>query len=65
MRRAALFDDDARHDPTARLTMDWVTFERLACGRVDPALCIAAGEVRIDGDVDLGRRVVAEMNYMF
>ena len=28
----------------------WVTFERLACGRVDPALCVEANEVRIDGD---------------
>ena len=62
--RAGLFDD-VPADPTARLTMSWVTFERLACGRVQPALCIDAHEVRIDGDVDLGRRVVAEMNYMF
>ena len=45
--------------------MSWVTFERLACGRVSPALCVEAGEVRIHGDVDLGNRVVAEMNYMF
>jgi uncharacterized protein (TIGR03083 family) len=51
--------------PTARLTMDSVCFERVACGRVDPNLAIEAGEVRLDGDVDLGRHVAAEMNYMF
>lgn len=62
--RAGLFDEIPA-DPTARLTMSWVTFERLACGRVQPALCIDAHEVRFDGDADLGRRVVAEMNYMF
>jgi uncharacterized protein (TIGR03083 family) len=62
--RAALADAIPA-DPTVRLTMSWVTFERLACGRVHPALCVEAGEVRIHGDVDLGHRVVAEMNYMF
>ena len=51
--------------PTVRLTMDWVCFERVACGRVDPNLALEAGEVRIAGDVDLGRHVAAEMNYMF
>ena len=63
-RRAALFDEIPA-DPTVRLTLDWVTFERLACGRVDPMLCVEANEVRIDGDHDLGRRIVSEMNYMF
>jgi uncharacterized protein (TIGR03083 family) len=62
--RAAGFDEIPA-DPTVRLTLGWITFERLACGRVDPRLCLAAGEVRIDGDADLGRRVVAELNYMF
>ncbi|MEX1007382.1 MAG: maleylpyruvate isomerase family mycothiol-dependent enzyme [Acidimicrobiia bacterium] len=63
-RRAARLDAVPDH-PTARLTMDSVTFERVACGRVDPALTLAAGEVQIDGDDELGRRVVGEMNYMF
>ena len=62
--RAGLFDEIPA-DPTTRLTMSWVTFERLACGRVSPALCIDAHEVKIEGDADLGRRVVSEMNYMF
>ena len=63
-RRASRVDAVAG-TPTTRLRMDSVTFERLACGRVDPALTLAAGEVQIEGDDELGRRVVAEMNYMF
>jgi uncharacterized protein (TIGR03083 family) len=63
-RRAARLEASPEQ-ATARLTMDCVTFERLACGRVEPALTVAAGEVRIEGDSDLGRRVVGEMNYMF
>jgi uncharacterized protein (TIGR03083 family) len=57
--------DSAPADPTVRLAMSGVTFERLACGRVDPAVTLDANEVQIEGDHDLGRRVVAEMNYMF
>jgi uncharacterized protein (TIGR03083 family) len=52
-------------DPTVRLTMSGVTFERIACGRVDPLLALAVHEVTVEGDQDLGRRVVGEMNYMF
>jgi hypothetical protein len=52
-------------DPTVRLTMSGVTFERLACGRVDPAAALHAHDVQVEGDDDLGRRVVVEMNYMF
>jgi uncharacterized protein (TIGR03083 family) len=51
--------------PDVRLAMDSVIYERLACGRVAPLLAVDAGEVRITGDVELGRRVVSEMNYMF
>jgi hypothetical protein len=63
-RRASLFDEIPA-DPTVRLTLDWVTFKRLACGRVDPVLSVEANEVQIQGDHDLGRRIVSEMNYMF
>ncbi|HXY91185.1 MAG TPA: maleylpyruvate isomerase family mycothiol-dependent enzyme [Acidimicrobiia bacterium] len=52
-------------EPTVRLTMDGVTFERVACGRVAPRAALAAHEVRIDGDAALGRRVLDEMNYLF
>jgi uncharacterized protein (TIGR03083 family) len=57
--------DPAPADPTAFLGMSSVTFERLACGRIDPDAALAAGDVRLDGDTGLGRRIVAEMNYMF
>jgi uncharacterized protein (TIGR03083 family) len=56
---------DSAPDRTVRLAMSSVTFERLACGRVDPAVMLDADEVQIEGDRELGRRVVAEMNYMF
>jgi len=57
--------ETAPPDPTVRLTLSGVTFERLACGRVDPAAALQAHDVQVEGDDDLGRRVVAEMNYMF
>jgi uncharacterized protein (TIGR03083 family) len=63
-RRAKLLDA-VPAQPTVRLTTDSVCFERVACGRVDPNLALEASEVRVDGDVDLGRQIVAEMNYMF
>ena len=55
----------APDDPTVRLTMSTITFERLGCGRVDPDAVLAGGDVAFDGDEALGRRIVAEMNYMF
>jgi uncharacterized protein (TIGR03083 family) len=57
--------DPVPADPTTHLSMSSVTFERLACGRAAADAAIRAGDVRFDGDLDLGRRVVAEMNYMF
>jgi uncharacterized protein (TIGR03083 family) len=57
--------EPAPDDPAVRLTMSTVTFERLGCGRVDPDAVLDAGEVTVTGDQELGRRIVAEMNYMF
>jgi uncharacterized protein (TIGR03083 family) len=51
--------------PTVRLTMSAATFERLGSGRIDGDACVAAGDVLIDGDEALGRRIVAAMNYLF
>ncbi len=51
--------------PTVTLAMSTITFERLACGRIDPDASLAAGDVVVTGDVDLGARIVAAMNYMF
>lgn len=63
--RRAARTDEIPADPTVRLTMSTVTFERLACGRIAPEPVLGAGEVQFDGDDALGRSVVTEMNYMF
>lgn len=49
-------------DPTVTLTMDLAAFNRLGCGRGDPAEIVA--EVTIAGDEDLGRRIVEQMTFM-
>jgi putative sterol carrier protein len=51
-------------EPTVTLTMDQEAFWRLGFGRVEPARVIATGEVRIDGDVALGHRVLDSMAFM-
>jgi uncharacterized protein (TIGR03083 family) len=48
--------------PDVRLEMDLETFNRLCCGRGDPA--DVGRDVKIEGDEDLGRRVVDQMNFM-
>lgn len=61
----ARLTDRIPDQPTTTLTMSTITFERLGFGRVDPEAALAAGDVTIDGDGDLGNRVVGAMNYMF
>lgn len=51
--------------PTVRITTDGETYAQLACGRGDPAAARAAGSVRIEGDDELGARVVDELNFLF
>jgi uncharacterized protein (TIGR03083 family) len=53
---------DAPADPDVRLSMDLETFNRLCCGR-GPVDDVASG-VKIEGDADLGRRIVQNMNFM-
>lgn len=62
--RARLLDADPGQ-VSVRLTLDGETYARLACGRLDPAACVAAGSVAFEGDADLGRRVVEELNFLF
>lgn len=50
--------------PTVVLTMDQETFWRLGFGRVDPARVLASGQVRVDGDVAVGNRVLESMAFM-
>lgn len=50
--------------PTATLQMDQESFWRLGFGRVEPTRLLGTGEVRIEGDVALGHRVLDSMAFM-
>ena len=60
-KRANLLDD-VPADPDVRLETDLETFNRLCCGRGDPAEL--AKNVKIEGDEALGRSVLASQNFM-
>lgn len=53
--------DEAPANPTVRITMAGDAYARLACGRADPATV----PVTLDGDADLGRRILAALNFLF
>ena len=57
--------DAAPTDPTVTLRMSTETYARLGCGRLDPAVTAANGDVSFEGDAALGQRVVDQMNYLF
>jgi hypothetical protein len=61
-RKRATRLETAPADPTVKLSMDLETFNRLCCGRGDPAAL--TGGVKVEGDDDLGRRVIENMNFM-
>lgn len=48
-----------------RLVMDLQTFTCLSCGRWDPERTLRVGLVEIEGDRELGTRVVTAMNVLF
>lgn len=58
----AVFDDGAPASPLATVSMDSDTFVALAMGR--HGADELAGSIRIEGDEDLGRRVVSQFNMM-
>jgi uncharacterized protein (TIGR03083 family) len=60
-KRANLLDTTPR-DPGVTLSMDLETFNRLCCGRGDVAE-LAQG-VKIEGDEELGHRIVDQANFM-
>jgi len=62
--RASLVPLRPAEAPTVTLTMDQEAFWRLGFGRVEPARVLATGEVRIEGDVALGHRVLESMAFM-
>ena len=59
--RAAVVPD-VPPSPTVELTMPFVTFVALAGGRIDAAQGVAEGAT-VDGDADLGGRVLASMAF--
>jgi uncharacterized protein (TIGR03083 family) len=57
--------DDAPSDAQTRIVTDTETLGRLGVGRVDPAAARGDGRVRIEGDQELGARIVDGMNFLF
>ena len=57
--RAAVVEDFGGAEPTATITLDGLQFTRLCGGRQ-----VGAGDVEYGGDVELGKRVVANLDYV-
>lgn len=53
------FDEPA----TVSLRMDSLTMLRLACGRVDPVASLQEGQVAVEGDNELGERIVTHLSF--
>ena len=51
-------------EATATLVVDQETFWRLGFGRIHPPRAVAAGQVRVAGDIALGHRVLGAMAFM-
>jgi uncharacterized protein (TIGR03083 family) len=56
---------EPRAQATVRLSLASDTYERLACGRIDPDRALASGAVGVQGDTALAAQVVRELNQMF
>lgn len=56
--------DEAIDNPDVRISLDFETFAALVCGRWEPDKMIATGRVDLDGDAELARRIVENMNVM-
>jgi uncharacterized protein (TIGR03083 family) len=56
--------EDIPREADVRLAMDLQTFTCLSCGRWGGREALGAGLVQLDGDTELGRRVVEAMNFM-
>lgn len=50
--------------PTARLSMDFETFACLACGRWSAERALDEARVKVEGDQEIGRRVLDNMNFV-
>ncbi len=56
--------DRPPESPTVRIAIDAETFNCLGCGRWDPEEVLRSGRVTIEGDVELARSIVRQMNIM-
>ena len=56
--------DAAPESPTVRLTMGLEPFNALGTGRWTAEKALADGSVTIEGDRELGERIIGEMNFM-
>jgi uncharacterized protein (TIGR03083 family) len=63
--RASLADDRDAGNVTSTLSLDTEAFNALLCGRWDTTGAMDRGALRIEGDVELGRRVADSMGYVF
>lgn len=50
--------------PTVRLALSAEQFVRLGCGREEPERVLTSGAIGIDGDQELGARVIRAMDFM-
>jgi uncharacterized protein (TIGR03083 family) len=55
----------AHVEPTVTIAVSSIDFVRLGCGRANAAAIAAAGGVKVEGDADLGQRILENMNFMF
>jgi uncharacterized protein (TIGR03083 family) len=60
--RAALVDDFGRAEPTTTIEVDGLQFTRLCGGR--PMVAGRPEEIGYGGDVEVGQRIVANLNYV-
>ena len=61
--RAAILESTT-DDPSVSLAMDTETFICLGCGRWDPEGVLSAGKVTIAGDLEMGKSIIRQMNFM-
>ena len=50
---------------SVQLTLDFETFLRLVCGRMEPQVALTEHRVRVQGDPALGQEVLTHLNLLF
>ncbi len=62
--RGALVAPEEAGPPTTTLSMDQEAFWRLCFGRVEPVRLLGTGQVRVEGDVVVGHKVLDAMAFI-